>query len=88
VKQSPHDVTAIATGTVVLVGWGGTTRTPVEIIGTTPKRYRIRAVTEMRLGRRHRWLTVGETALVPRRAVCDVKPTRPDGDSDGLAVTP
>ena len=87
-KQSPHDVKAIATGTLVLVGWGGTTRTPVEIIGTTPTRYRIRAVTAMRLGGRHRWLTVGDTALVPRRAVCDVKPTRQDGDIDRLAVTP
>jgi hypothetical protein len=74
-KQSQNDdVKAIARGMLVLEGWAGRTKTPVEIIGVTPKRYRIRAVTRTRLGGRSRWLDVGDTALVPRHAVTDVQP--------------
>ncbi|MBL8605196.1 MAG: hypothetical protein JNK72_24915 [Myxococcales bacterium] len=39
------------------------------IVGETPKRYRIRALTRTRLGGRDRWLEAGEEALVPRAAV-------------------
>jgi hypothetical protein len=73
-KQSQNDVKVIARGMLVLEGWAGRTKTPVEIIGMTPKRYRIRAVTRTRLGGRNRWLDVGHTALVPRHAVSDVQP--------------
>jgi hypothetical protein len=69
-----ENVIAIARGLLVLEGWAGRTKTPVEIIGMTPKRYRIRAVMRTRLGGRHRWLDPGDTALVPRHAVSDVHP--------------
>jgi hypothetical protein len=52
-----------------LQGWEGLTWQPVEVIGETPKRYRIRAITDTRLAGRYRMLFRGETALVPRSAV-------------------
>lgn len=54
---------------IQLDGWVGRTQARVEIVGETPYRYRIRAVTRTRLAGRQRWLNVGETALVPKHAV-------------------
>jgi hypothetical protein len=59
------------TGELALSGYGGNTRTRVEIIGQTPKRLRIRAITRTKLGGRNRWLEPGESALVPTYAVRD-----------------
>lgn len=50
-------------------GWAGYYEQPIEVIGQTPKRYRIRATERIRLGGRCRWLYRGETALVPKSAV-------------------
>ena len=49
--------------------WGGRTETLIEIIGETPKRYRIKAITRTKVGGRYRWLEPGETRLVPKTAV-------------------
>lgn len=58
-------------GTLVIGGYGGNARYRVEVIGQTPKRLRIKAITRTRLGGRIRWLEPGETALVPTHAVRD-----------------
>ena len=42
---------------------------PVEIIGESPKRYRIVAARRIRLAGRGRWLEIGKDALVPKSAV-------------------
>lgn len=55
-----------------LDGWAGRSETPVEVVGETPKRYRIAippGSQPVRLGGRHRWLRIGETALVPKTAI-------------------
>lgn len=49
--------------------WAGRYHTIVELIGETPKRYRIRALQRTRLAGRDRWLDAGGTALVPKSAV-------------------
>lgn len=49
--------------------WAGYSEHPVELVGETPKRYRIRAINRTKLGGRCRWLARGEIALVPKRAV-------------------
>jgi hypothetical protein len=56
-------------GWLVLAGWHGVTHQAIEVIGETPKRYRIRALEQTLLAGRRRWLEAGETALVPRGAV-------------------
>jgi hypothetical protein len=54
---------------LLLTGWHGVSRHPVEVIGETPKRYRIRAEKLTRLAGRHRYLEPGKTALVPKAAI-------------------
>jgi hypothetical protein len=59
-----------------LNGFDGYSETPVEVIGETPKRYRIICPPDrqaVKLAGRNRWLRVGETALVPKTAI-KVKP--------------
>jgi len=51
------------------VGWHGVDRQRVEVVGETPRRYRIRALERTRLAGQERWLDPGRTALVPKRAV-------------------
>lgn len=51
-----------------LDGWEGRTQQPVEIVGQTPKRFRIRAGRRTRLAGR-RYLGPDDEALVPRYAV-------------------
>lgn len=60
-------------GWLQLASWGGRSSTLVDIVGQTPKRYRIRAIERMRLAGRHRWLKRGETALVPKTAVSRIR---------------
>lgn len=57
------------TGYLMLDGWAGRREHKVEVIGETPKRYRIRAVERTKLAGRCRWLYAGETALVPKYAI-------------------
>ena len=52
-----------------LTGWHGTSREPCQVVGATPKRYRIKAEKRIQLGGRNRWLEPGKTALVPRRSI-------------------
>jgi hypothetical protein len=54
-------------GTLHLDGWAGRTRHTVDVIGETPKRYRIRAREGLQLP--GRWLAAGAVALVPKYAV-------------------
>ena len=69
-----------------LNGWEGRTETPVEIVGETPKRYRIRANKRIKLAGRNRWLEIGQTALVPKYAV---RPTKraPDAPKSAPVCT-
>ena len=58
---------------LVLDSWAGRERIPVEIVGETPKRYRVRLLADALLpSRRH--CAAGDVVLVPRYAV------RVDGD--------
>ena len=54
---------------LVLNSWGGRTYQEVEVIGETPKRLRIRALTNTRLAGRNRYLPVDFTTLVPKHAI-------------------
>lgn len=54
---------------LVLNGWAGLTTTRVITVGSTPTKFRIRALTRTKLGGRNRWLEPGQEALVPRSAV-------------------
>jgi hypothetical protein len=56
-------------GLLILQGWAGRRETRVEIVGETPTRYRIRAITRTRRAGRSRWLEPGAVALVPKSAV-------------------
>jgi hypothetical protein len=56
-------------GYLVLNGWAGRSVTAVDVIGETPRKFRIRAIHHTRLGGRQRSLEAGETTLVPRTAV-------------------
>lgn len=60
---------AIRYGTLGIDGWAGGLQQPVGIIGETPKRYRILALTYTYLAGRGRRLYQGESALVPKSAV-------------------
>ena len=56
-------------GTLHLDGYSGRSSTRVEIVGETPKRYRIRAITQTRTAGRLVYLEPGQMALVPKHAV-------------------
>lgn len=58
-------------GVLMMDGWAGRTDTPVEIVGETPKRFRITPTDDkpVKLAGRSRWLRPGQTALVPKHAV-------------------
>lgn len=56
-------------GTLHLDGYSGRSSTRVEIIGETPKRYRVRAITQTRTAGRLVYLEPGQVALVPKRAI-------------------
>jgi hypothetical protein len=56
-------------GYLGLDGYAGRRYRKVEVVGETPKRYRIRAIERTKLAGRSRWLYPGETALVPKYAV-------------------
>jgi len=57
-----------------LQGWGGMIWTRVELVGETPKKYRIRAIRRTKLGGRCRWLNAGEITLVPKHSIRDMEP--------------
>lgn len=46
----------MTTGSLVLDGWAGRSRTVVEVVGETPHRLRTRAIEPTRLAGRERWL--------------------------------
>lgn len=54
---------------LVLSGWHGSSATKVICVGSTPKRFRIQAITRTRLAGRGRWLEPGQRAFVPASAV-------------------
>jgi hypothetical protein len=56
-------------GFIQLDSYAGRTESRVLVIGETPKRYRIQAITRTKLAGRGRYLSSGETTLVPKRAV-------------------
>ena len=56
-------------GTLHLNSYSGRSSTRVEIVGETPKRYRIRAITQTRTAGRLVYLEPGQIALVPKHAV-------------------
>ena len=54
-------------------GWEGFTKEPVEIVGETPKRYRVKLLKDCRLPGRNRRGERGDIVLVPKYAVTDNK---------------
>lgn len=64
-------------GLLVITGWHGSTAYRVAVVGTTPHRFRVRALQRLRLPRRGRYLEVGEEALVPKSAVRVTGPALP-----------
>lgn len=68
-------------GFLMLSGWGGYREEKIEIVGMTPKRYRIRALKKTKIAGRQRWLEPGETTLAPQDAV-RIEP-RPGCDTCG-----
>ena len=56
-------------GTLHLDGYSGRSSTRVEIVGETPKRYRVRAITQTRTAGRLVYLEPGQVALVPKHAI-------------------
>jgi hypothetical protein len=54
-----------------LDGWAGRSADQVVVVGETPKRYRIRTAGDkaVRLAGRNRYLSPGETVLVPKAAI-------------------
>jgi hypothetical protein len=61
-------------GFILLQGYAGLTKRRVQIVGETPKRYRIRALERTRLAGRHRYIESGAEALVPKHAVVKERP--------------
>lgn len=61
------------TGYLCLNGYSGHSETEVEVIGETPKRYRIKAITRTRLAGENRWLNIGEIELVPKYAMIRIE---------------
>lgn len=53
---------------VALETWAGTRTHPVEIVGETKTRYRVKALASMTLPGK-RFVAEGETVLVPKHAV-------------------
>jgi hypothetical protein len=59
-----------------LDGAAGLRSHPVEVVGRTPARYRVRLPSTTRLAGRNRWGEAGQVVLVPRGAI----ELRPDDD--------
>lgn len=55
-------------GILHLDDWAGRRRVPVEVVGETPKRYRVRVLEDCGLPSRRRARS-GDVVLVPRYAV-------------------
>ena len=64
-----------------LQGWRDATWTEVEVVGETPKRIRIRALTDMPLAGHNRQLKAGETTLAPPHALRPVRAEPADADA-------
>ena len=56
------------TAVLVLDSWAGRERIPVEVVGETRTRYRVRLMQNCRLPGR-KWHDAGEVILVPKYAV-------------------
>jgi len=55
--------------TLELDGWAGRTHWPVEVVGETPTRYRVRLLQDTRLPGRWREGHAGDVVLVPKYAI-------------------
>lgn len=61
--------TSPKSGFLWLDTWAGRSHTPIDVIGQTPTRWRIRARQRTQLAGRGRWLEAGDVAIVPRHVV-------------------
>jgi len=68
-RESEAVQVAAPCAVLVTNSYAGRVETPVKVVCETPKKVRIRAVTETKIGGRNRWLAPGEVALVPKSAV-------------------
>ena len=59
---------------IMMDGWSGIHKEPVEIVGETPKRYRVKLLTDTRLPGRNKSGKAGDVILVPKTAVTDKPP--------------
>lgn len=53
---------------LLLDSWAGRREVPIEVLGETPKRYRVRLLSDAMLPRRGH-IQAGEIVLVPKHAV-------------------
>jgi hypothetical protein len=67
--MKPSPSTPPREGYIQMDGWSGRHEYRVLVIGETPKRYRVQAVTRTKLAGRDRWIDAGQETLVPKRAV-------------------
>lgn len=54
---------------VAFDGWSGRRRVRVEVVGETPKCYRVRMIERTKRTGRNRWLEAGTETLVPGTAI-------------------
>jgi hypothetical protein len=53
---------------LLLNGWSGRSEHPIELVGETPKRYRVRLLCDVRLPSRRQG-RAGDVILVPKHAI-------------------
>lgn len=69
-ENAEREMLQIKMGNLVMDSFAGRTRTKVIVIDETPMKYQIRAIeNRTRLGGGYRWINMGETAWVPKRAI-------------------
>lgn len=51
------------------MSFAGSVKTPILVVGETPKRYRVRLVERTKLPGREKWGAAGDVVLVPRSSV-------------------
>jgi hypothetical protein len=59
---------------ICMDGWAGFHKEPVEIVGETPKKYRVKLLKDCRLPGRWREGKAGQIILVPKYVVTDKPP--------------
>jgi hypothetical protein len=58
---------------IALQSWAGLRYEPVEVLGETPKRFRVKILNDKaKLAGRNNWASRGDVILVPKHAVREI----------------